>query len=210
MWTLEGMLEAVLITLFSIYILGTSSISQSGYNSDLWLTSLTMYTSINPASQQSSSWVLSNWPHIPSFGRFYSSSPSFSCRWEYMWPICGCPTPIWWCIRGCQTQQPLISPQDRVILSYCSVYVWCSSLTALSYQSISKEEDTQVACVDSSKANNSTPRNNIESLASAAARSIPCSKINNHLTIEYFIYTLHSQTIIYHFLNAERGIVTNP
>jgi hypothetical protein len=36
------MLEAVLIALFSIYVLGTSSISQSGYNSDLWLTSLTM------------------------------------------------------------------------------------------------------------------------------------------------------------------------
>jgi hypothetical protein len=37
------MLEAVLITLFAIYILGTSSISSGGYNSDLWLVSLTVY-----------------------------------------------------------------------------------------------------------------------------------------------------------------------
>lgn len=42
MWTFEGMVEAVVITLFSIYILGTSSISLSGYSSDLWLVSLTM------------------------------------------------------------------------------------------------------------------------------------------------------------------------
>jgi cytochrome c oxidase assembly factor CtaG len=43
MWTFEGMVEAVLITLFALYILGTSSINASGYNSDLWLVSLTMY-----------------------------------------------------------------------------------------------------------------------------------------------------------------------
>ena len=42
MWTFEGMVEAVVITLFSIYILGTSSISLSGYSSDMWLVSLTM------------------------------------------------------------------------------------------------------------------------------------------------------------------------
>lgn len=55
MWTLEGMLEAVLLTIFAIYILGTSSISSSGYNSDLWLTSLTVYLSTHLVLQQSSS-----------------------------------------------------------------------------------------------------------------------------------------------------------
>ena len=43
LWILEGATEAVLISLFSIYILGTSSISYSGYNGDTWLVSLTMY-----------------------------------------------------------------------------------------------------------------------------------------------------------------------
>ncbi len=43
MWTGEGMLEAILISLFSIYIIGTSpSISAGGYSSDMWLVSLTM------------------------------------------------------------------------------------------------------------------------------------------------------------------------
>ncbi len=42
-WTLEGAVEATLISLFSIYILSSESISQSGYNGDLWLVSLTMY-----------------------------------------------------------------------------------------------------------------------------------------------------------------------
>lgn len=43
LWILEGAVEAVLISLFSIYILGTTSISYSGYNGDTWLVSLTMY-----------------------------------------------------------------------------------------------------------------------------------------------------------------------
>jgi hypothetical protein len=48
MWTAEGMIEAVLITLFSIYIIGSpSSISAGGYSSDMWLVSLTMYIFLN-------------------------------------------------------------------------------------------------------------------------------------------------------------------
>jgi hypothetical protein len=43
MWTLEGALEAVLISLFSFYILSSASLSQSGYSGDVWLVSLTMY-----------------------------------------------------------------------------------------------------------------------------------------------------------------------
>jgi magnesium-transporting ATPase (P-type) len=80
MWTLEGMLEAVLITLFAMYVLGTSSISASGYNSDLWLTSLTMYLLSYLDLLQLSSWLLSSYPRIRSFGLFCSSSQFFSYR----------------------------------------------------------------------------------------------------------------------------------
>jgi magnesium-transporting ATPase (P-type) len=95
MWTLEGMLEAVLISLFTIYILGTSSISQSGYNSDLWLTSLTMYLPHHSVSPQSSSSSPSNCPRTPSSGQSCSSSPSSSSRWGSTWATCGSPTPTW-------------------------------------------------------------------------------------------------------------------
>lgn len=42
MWTVEGAVEAALITFLSLYILTSESISQSGFSADLWLVSLTM------------------------------------------------------------------------------------------------------------------------------------------------------------------------
>lgn len=52
MWVLEGTIEAVLITLFCIYILGTESLSSGGYSSDLWIVSITMYLSFNVVTRQ--------------------------------------------------------------------------------------------------------------------------------------------------------------
>ena len=42
LWVVEGIVEAIMISLFCIYILGQTSINESGYNSDLWLVGLTM------------------------------------------------------------------------------------------------------------------------------------------------------------------------
>lgn len=46
LWILEGILEAIVISLFSIYIFSSPSLNSSGYSNDMWLASLTMYTSI--------------------------------------------------------------------------------------------------------------------------------------------------------------------
>lgn len=43
MWVGEGILEALLISLFCLYILGGQSIRPEGYSTDLWVVSLTMY-----------------------------------------------------------------------------------------------------------------------------------------------------------------------
>ncbi|MCB0369300.1 MAG: hypothetical protein KDD45_07550 [Bdellovibrionales bacterium] len=43
LWILEGIIEATIVTLFCIYIFSTSSIDSSGYSSDLWISSVTMY-----------------------------------------------------------------------------------------------------------------------------------------------------------------------
>lgn len=42
-WVFEGVLEAIMVSLFSIYILSSESLSKSGYTSDMWLVSVTMY-----------------------------------------------------------------------------------------------------------------------------------------------------------------------
>lgn len=42
MWMLEGVVEAVLITLFCFYVLGEASLRSSGISSDFWLVGLTM------------------------------------------------------------------------------------------------------------------------------------------------------------------------
>jgi magnesium-transporting ATPase (P-type) len=42
LWILEGVVEAVIISLFSLYIFSSPSFNSSGQNSDLWLVSLTM------------------------------------------------------------------------------------------------------------------------------------------------------------------------
>jgi hypothetical protein len=42
LWILEGIIEAILITFFSLYIFSSSSISSGGYSNDFWLASLTM------------------------------------------------------------------------------------------------------------------------------------------------------------------------
>ncbi len=42
LWIIEGILEAVLITLFCIYIFSQPSLDSTGINPDLWLTGLTM------------------------------------------------------------------------------------------------------------------------------------------------------------------------
>lgn len=42
MWLFEGAVEAVIITLFSFYILAEASLSNDGYNSGFWLVGLTM------------------------------------------------------------------------------------------------------------------------------------------------------------------------
>ena len=89
MWTIEGMIEAVVITLFSVYILGTSSISGSGYSSDLWLVSLTMYLTSYLVSPRSSWSSPSNCPPTPSSGRSYSSSRSSCSPWGCTCPTCG-------------------------------------------------------------------------------------------------------------------------
>ena len=43
LWVIEGIIEAIMITLFSIYVIGNTSINAAGYNSDLWLFGLTTY-----------------------------------------------------------------------------------------------------------------------------------------------------------------------
>ncbi len=42
MWVLEGVFEAILISLFCFYIIADESINSSGYSSDFWLVGLTM------------------------------------------------------------------------------------------------------------------------------------------------------------------------
>jgi magnesium-transporting ATPase (P-type) len=42
MWMFEGVIEAVIITLFCFYILGAESLRSSGISSDFWLVGLTM------------------------------------------------------------------------------------------------------------------------------------------------------------------------
>lgn len=42
MWMLEGMVEAILITLFCFYVLGESSLKDTGISSDYWLVGITM------------------------------------------------------------------------------------------------------------------------------------------------------------------------
>ncbi len=42
-WIIEGVLESIVITLFTLYILDAESINNSGYSTDMWIVSLTMY-----------------------------------------------------------------------------------------------------------------------------------------------------------------------
>ena len=56
MWMVEGVVEAVLITLFCFYILGAASLRSSGISSDFWLVGLTMYALAYSATRQSSWW----------------------------------------------------------------------------------------------------------------------------------------------------------
>jgi hypothetical protein len=54
LWIFEGMVEATIITLFCIYIFSSVSLNASGYSTDLWLCSVTMYVLPYLDSQQSS------------------------------------------------------------------------------------------------------------------------------------------------------------
>lgn len=42
MWMIEGVVEALVITLVSIYVIGNTSLNSSGINPDYWLVGLTM------------------------------------------------------------------------------------------------------------------------------------------------------------------------
>lgn len=42
LWVLEGVIEATVITLFSVYIFSSISLNSSGHSNDLWNTSITM------------------------------------------------------------------------------------------------------------------------------------------------------------------------
>ena len=53
MWLLEGAIEAIIITLFSFYILAEASLDKDGLNSDYWLVGLTMYSPSHVATLQS-------------------------------------------------------------------------------------------------------------------------------------------------------------
>ena len=44
MWLLEGAVQAVMITLFCFYILGSTSLDARGISSDYWLVGITMYS----------------------------------------------------------------------------------------------------------------------------------------------------------------------
>lgn len=52
LWILEGIAEGTLITLFCIYIFSSQSLDASGYSTDLWTSSLTMYICSYSASPQ--------------------------------------------------------------------------------------------------------------------------------------------------------------
>jgi magnesium-transporting ATPase (P-type) len=41
-WILEGVVEGCIISFFAFYIFSSASLSSSGYNTDLWIASLTM------------------------------------------------------------------------------------------------------------------------------------------------------------------------
>jgi magnesium-transporting ATPase (P-type) len=45
LWASEAVVEAVIITFFSLYILSETSVSSGGHSTDMWLASLTMYSS---------------------------------------------------------------------------------------------------------------------------------------------------------------------
>jgi magnesium-transporting ATPase (P-type) len=42
-WIAEGIVEAIMITFFCLYIFSTTSLNSSGHSNDLWITSITMY-----------------------------------------------------------------------------------------------------------------------------------------------------------------------
>lgn len=56
LWIMEGVVEATVITLFSIYIFSSVSLDSSGYSTDLWVCSLAMYSCPSSASPPSSWW----------------------------------------------------------------------------------------------------------------------------------------------------------
>lgn len=41
LWVGEALVESILVTLFSLYIIGGHAINATGYNSDLWVVGLT-------------------------------------------------------------------------------------------------------------------------------------------------------------------------
>ena len=54
LWTLEGVVEAVMITLFGLYIFDSPSINADGKSPDMWIASLAMYYCPHPVSPPSS------------------------------------------------------------------------------------------------------------------------------------------------------------
>ena len=53
LWTLEGVIEATMITLFGLYIFDSPSINQQGHTPDLWIASLVMYPCLQSVSHRS-------------------------------------------------------------------------------------------------------------------------------------------------------------
>ena len=45
MWVIEAIVESVLISMFCIYIIGSTSMSHMGYSSDVWIVGVTVYLS---------------------------------------------------------------------------------------------------------------------------------------------------------------------
>ena len=92
LWVVEAFVEAILITIFCMYIIGSVSINEMGYNSDVWLVGVTTYFPIYSASPASSWSSPSSWPPTPSSGRASSSSQSPFSPSQSMSPTCGSAT----------------------------------------------------------------------------------------------------------------------
>ena len=144
LWVLEGAIEAILISMFSIYIFGTSSLNNSGHSSDLWIISLTMYEfkylDIHLLFLQ----LHLSFQHIPNSGLCSYLFQSYFFLQAFTSPICGYQTIILPHIFWEQFQFTLKHRKHILQFYFAFVlsYLWMDQLLV----QIFKGEDTQVVC----------------------------------------------------------------